>query len=881
MVHKSFYWPLLLILMLGMVSQASSQMPIQVTHETQDLREMTFAWSPDGTQIAYIGWCNNEVKLYRINLDGSNKTLLADSVETSYGCPVDWKGSYIVFKAKSKTGTYPYNFLLRRIKPDGSDKKNIIGPYWYGDYVLRPGGNWLLFREAPGGWWVARRIDINGANVKTVSHNTLVQGIGWLGKSHILYTRGDNYATPCKLYKVDFNGGNLVTLTPDFLPSNIQFAASPDSSKILYCDGLSDSWDIWIMNANGSNKKRLTSDPAHELLSWPLQNVWMPDGASFFFVSHKFGKGNIFRMNSDGTGLTQITFGDSISYMPNVSPDGKKLAFLSRRSGVTDIWYIDFEKVHVAIPDTLGKPGTIIDIPVYVSDVTNKNIKSFGLTVETNPAILIPQEVITTGTLSQAWGPATFNIIAGKIKIGHAGVSALAGAGKLLYLRYRVAPGAAHNSTTDIRISDFIFNDGQPQVIITNGKFTVIAKYNVSGNIKYYSNQIPIPGVEVKLDGLTQTTGNTGDFQFIDVIQGNYTLRPNKTGGSAHAVGPFDAALILMYAVQALALTPYQKIAGDVSGNGEVTAMDASLVLQYYVGLRTEFPVKKDWKFVPLSYPINHSNWASAPDSIRYAPLNADKTDQNFVGIVYGDVSGNWQVAPGHLQHLARADNADKILIGQPEAQSNGLLIVPVEIRSASELFALGITAQYPQHQLRFISAELVDANKSQALFSYHEQNGTIKAALASAHALANNSSTVHFIFKPIADRTRLVTTPISIQEFSANGMEYQISSEQAPLSGEGVIPQDYDLQQNYPNPFNSETMVKYQIPQDDFVTIAIYNLLGQKLRTLVSAQKGPGSYQILWDGRNDWGEPVGSGEYLCQMRTTNFVAARKMILIR
>jgi hypothetical protein len=64
--------------------------------------------------------------------------------------------------------------------PDGTNEKTLYGPYWYGDYVLRPGGGWLLFREAPGGWWIARRIDMNGSNVKTLSHDNLSRELaGW------------------------------------------------------------------------------------------------------------------------------------------------------------------------------------------------------------------------------------------------------------------------------------------------------------------------------------------------------------------------------------------------------------------------------------------------------------------------------------------------------------------------------------------------------------------------------------------------------------------------------------------------------------------------------------------------------------------------------
>jgi hypothetical protein len=446
----------------------------------------------------------------------------------------------------------------------------------------------------------------------------------------------------------------MLELTPNDLPQSIDFSGSPDSSKILYCDGTDANWDIWVMNANGSNKKQLTNHPKMDYLNYPLQNVWMPDSKSFYFVSHRSGKGDLYKMNVDGTGLTQITFSDSIDIAPTVSPDGSKLAFLSNQDGYFNIWAIDFEKVHVFVPDTTEDGNKIVDIPVRVTDVTNKAIFSFGMTVVTDPTILTPLGAVTTGTLSQPWGDATANISGGTMKIGIAGSTALAGSGKLIYLRYQVPANVVHNAKTPITITNFIFNDGQPEVVIHNGSFTAIRKYDISGLIRYYSKNIPIPNVTVKLDGNTKTTGNGGDFQFVDIVYGNYTLRPSKTGASAHAVGPYDAALILLYTVQLQSFTPYQMIAGDVSANGTVSALDASYILRYYVGLISQFPIGKEWKFVPVSFPINSSNWSTAPDSIRYQPLNADKTGQDFVGIVYGDVSGNWQLSPGQLDESGR-----------------------------------------------------------------------------------------------------------------------------------------------------------------------------------------------------------------------------------
>jgi Tol biopolymer transport system component len=882
MGKKIVIWQVAFVTIICLSSITNAQPPIQVTHEVLDLSNMTFAWSPNSDQFAYVALCNSEVKLYRIDLDGTNKTFLADSVLISYGCPVDWKGSYVVFKAQSATGSGAYAMLLRRIKPDGTNEKTLYGPYWYGDYVLRPGGGWLLFREAPAGWWVARRIDMNGSNVKTVSHNSLVQGIGWLGKTHILYTRGANYNTPCKLYKVDFNGGNLKELTPSWLAPNIQFSASPNSSKILYCDGTAANWDVWIMNSDGSNKKQLTFHQSSEYLSWPLENVWSADSESFYFVSERSGKRDIYRMNVNGTGLTQITFSDSIDYMPNVSPDGKKLAFLSKRDGYTNIWYFDFEKIHVSIPDTIDEGNKIVNIPVYVTDLTNKGIYSLGMTVTTNPAILIPQGAVTTGTLSEPWGSATYNINGGTMKIGMAGSTPLSGSGKLIYLRYKVPDSVAPNSTTPITITNFVFNDEHPAVVLHNGSFTVARRYDVSGNIKYFSNNVPIPGVDVKLDGHQTTTGNSGDFQFLDVLYGNYTLRPEKAGASSHAVGPYDAAMILLSTVKLIALTPYQKIAADVSDNGQVSSYDASYVLRYYVRLIPEFPVGKDWTFVPTSFPITSTDWAIAPDSIRYQPLNSDKTNQNFVGIVYGDVSGNWSVPSSAQEYLlAHGSSQPQLTIGSLQQEEDGRFILPIEVTEATDLVSLGLTCQYDQSQFKFVAARLKNPSVSQPMFFSHEQDGTIRLALASANPINNRATTIKLIFKPKESKQNLHSGTFSIQDLSINGKYYQIQAQQIEAGLESAVPERYELSQNFPNPFNAETLIKYQLPNPGHVTIRIYNLLGQKIQTLVDGVKEAGFHQVNWNGQNDWNEAIGSGEYLCQMQVGDFVAVRKVVLIR
>ena len=73
----------------------------------------------------------------------------------------------------------------------------------------------------------------------------------------------------------------------------------------------------------------------------------------------------------------------------------------------------------------------------------------------------------------------------------------------------------------------------------------------------------------------------------------------------------------------------------------------------------------------------------------------------------------------------------------------------------------------------------------------------------------------------------------------------------------EGLIPQSLDLAQNYPNPFNPSTTIKYNLPENAQIELTIFNLLGQKVRRLVSGNVSAGFHSIQWDGKNEQGVVV------------------------
>ena len=104
----------------------------------------------------------------------------------------------------------------------------------------------------------------------------------------------------------------------------------------------------------------------------------------------------------------------------------------------------------------------------------------------------------------------------------------------------------------------------------------------------------------------------------------------------------------------------------------------------------------------------------------------------------------------------------------------------------------------------------------------------------------------------------------------------------------EAQLPEKISLYQNYPNPFNPTTTIHYTVHGSQFMvhspihtTLTIYNVLGQKVRTLVDEFKLPGEHRVIWDGKDEKGNPVSSGVYFYKLKVGDFSQVKKMLLIK
>jgi hypothetical protein len=110
-----------------------------------------------------------------------------------------------------------------------------------------------------------------------------------------------------------------------------------------------------------------------------------------------------------------------------------------------------------------------------------------------------------------------------------------------------------------------------------------------------------------------------------------------------------------------------------------------------------------------------------------------------------------------------------------------------------------------------------------------------------------------------------------AIQEYESNfaSMTYSPPPPTTPVTS-------YVLYQNYPNPFNPNTTIRYELPQDGVVTIEVFDILGQKIKTLINEFQRADRYEVTFNSTE-----LASGVYIYQLRINDFITSKKMLLIK
>jgi len=537
--------------------------------------------------------------------------------------------------------------------------------------------------------------------------------------------------------------------------------------------------------------------------------------------------------------------------------------------------------VVVSMPDTCVKLGDFILIPVNVSDVTDKGVYSAEITLSFDKSILKATDATLLGTIAEG-RLMFFNKYDDSIRIAISGTSPLSGSGPLVYVGFNVL--SLPKDSTIIHFDRMRFNEGIPSVVTKDAVIKPCEVFQISGVIRYCLNNNPVDAALVKITGGkidSVLTDASGGYSFLNLTGGmDYTVRPDKSDDASGAITAYDASLILRYVVHLISLSSCQKLSADVTGNCEVSAYDASYILRHVVGQITQFPLGKDWRFFPATFVLDENPCADIPDSIFYPALFENKFNQDYTGILFGDVSGNWAgkvVIAGIPKQISVLP---KITPKNFTVKPGEEFTLPVELSDLGETYSAEFSLSF---NADWLQAKTVTQSELTSGFMLEQKitDSQIKIALAGAKPVTGTGSIVGITFK-VSDKAKIGDrAEIKLQNLRLNESDLMEPNLAYVVSVGAQVPKEFSLSQNRPNPFNPTTSIQYSLPTRSHVVLDIYNLLGQRVTTLVDETKEAGIHQVIWNGKGSKGNTVTSGVYFYRIKADNYSEVKKMVLMK
>ncbi len=393
---------------------------------------------------------------------------------------------------------------------------------------------------------------------------------------------------------------------------------------------------------------------------------------------------------------------------------------------------------------------------------------------------------------------------------------------------------------------------------------------NLSGTVVNNYNKSPLANVMLTLagnDAQNITTDTQGKFNFKCWEKDDYRITAQLESDPFEfesIITAYDALLTARCVLGVGNFSPEKLVAADVDKDGQITLMDAVLILQYSVHQSASIPsLAGQWTFMPT------------PLDIHWLTKNIDTL--SLAGAVVGNVDEKW----GTDAVLAKEEDFRVTVF--KKVHINEEFTIPIHLDAPAQAFNLKL-----EFDPKLIEFKRI--NKSENLNGFQIESNSMEPGILYLAGFTTGQfrelikvGEISFSVLKCNPRETEIRKLIQI-----NDSPFFLEKIQISIAESDVVPISFQLKQNFPNPFNLSTRIYFDIDAPGELELKIFNLQGQEVTTLIADDYKTGRYFVEWNAVDDSGNIVNSGIYIYRLyfryhetRKTHIELTKKMILIK
>ena len=445
-----------------------------------------------------------------------------------------------------------------------------------------------------------------------------------------------------------------------------------------------------------------------------------------------------------------------------------------------------------------------------------------------------------------------------------------------------------------------------PMALFNGGTIEIncaAADIDIAGDITTWKNPVlPIPNVNVDLTGTVTDADVTAlplaDYAFVVPSGANTTVTPTKQAtAKSTKINVADLLFIQAHAapppVQIPFSSPYQWMAADINGDKNINIADYALVQSYIVnnsmsnGQFNLNPPPPSWKFVPKAYvfPVPNPLNPAPPSSIVHNNAIADFPDDDFIGVLLGDVNGD--VVP-NFSGIGGTDFAQDLgfRLNNRTLTAGEIVTIPFRAANFNNLQAYQFTISFDPGKLDFQGATpgVLTGISASSFGTNMLDQGLIGTAWTGgkAETYGENDVLFYLTFRVIEQTDRLsdvlratddIAARLAVDGFgNTSGVDLEFST---ATSGNEPAEIGFTLFQNQPNPFSENTAIRFRLPAESRARLNIYSAEGRLVRTIIGDYASGMNTVVI---RKD--ELGQAGVYWYELETAGYSDRKKLILI-